>query len=218
MTDQLQPSRGRFISLEGIEGVGKSTQATFIAAWLRERSFEVVETREPGGTVLAEKIRSLLLGENIETPVAKAELLLMFAARAQHLEKVIQPALAKGHWVICDRFTDATLAYQGGGRGISTLLIREIAEWCHPETWPDLTLLFDMAPGASVDRRRRREQSDRFESEKLAFFERVRSAYLELAEAEPDRIRVIDASPSREFVSESLARILEEFLVSELTT
>jgi dTMP kinase len=184
---------GRFITFEGGEGVGKSTQIGRAAAWLREDGREVVVTREPGGTALAERLRDLLLAHGDEPMPASCELLLMFAARAAHLTNLIEPTLARGAWVLCDRFTDASYAYQGGGRGVPEPHIDALARLVHPSRAPDLTLLLD-APVATGLARAGARSPDRFEVERIDFFERVRRAYLERARREPQRIRVIDAA------------------------
>lgn len=202
--------RGRFLTLEGGEGVGKSTNVAFVARTLRARGIDVVTTREPGGTPLAEAIRGLLL-EVRDEPVAElTELLLMFAARAQHLERVIEPALARGQWVLCDRFTDATYAYQGGGRGLDSGAIATLERLVQGDLQPDLTLYLDLAPEAAEARLGDR-QRDRFEREQRAFFERVRRGYLARAQAHP-RIAVVDAGGSLPQVQASLAGVLEAFL------
>lgn len=207
--------RGRFITFEGIEGVGKSTQLELAAAGLRERGIAVVCTREPGGTPLAEKLRGLLL-ETGNGPMAVAtELLLLFAARASHVADLIAPALTAGRWVLCDRFTDATRAYQGGGRGVPVAAIEQLAEIAHPGLAPDLTLLFDAPPAVALGRARTRPgRPDRFEEEDLAFFERVRVAYLELSARDPARIRRIDALPPVARVAESVAAELDALLAA----
>ena len=190
--------RGRFITLEGVDGAGKSTHIPWIAERLRTGGREVVVTREPGGTPLAEKLRAMVLAEAMD-PVA--ETLLMFAARADHVQKVIAPALARNAWVVCDRFTDATLAYQGGGKGVSLDLIRRLAQAAHPGLEPDQTLVFDCSYEVSRSRLSASGRSlDRFEAEERAFFDRVRAAYRKLAGAEPGRITMIDASRSPEEV------------------
>ena len=184
--------RGRFITLEGVDGAGKSTHVAWIAERLREGAREVVVTREPGGTPFAEKLRALVLAEPME---ALAETLLMFAARADHVLNVIQPALARGAWVVCDRFTDATAAYQGAGKGVSRELIERLAQSVHPGLAPERTLVFDCTYEVSRSRLSATGRSlDRFEAEERAFFDRVRAAYRELARTEPARIRVIDGS------------------------
>jgi len=190
--------RGKFITLEGVDGAGKSTHIPWIAELLRARGREVVMTREPGGTPLAEKLRALVLAEPMD-PVA--ETLLMFAARADHVQQVIAPALARGAWVVCDRFTDATLAYQGGGKGVSTDLIRRLAQAVHPGLEPDQTLVFDCSYEVSRGRLSAAGRAlDRFEAEERAFFDRVRAAYRKLAGAEPDRITLVDGSKAPEKV------------------
>ena len=186
-------TRGRFITLEGLEGAGKSTQIATVQRIVEGAGFEVVVTREPGGTPLAERIRELVLSPRREAVPPLAELLLMFAARCLHLEGLVRPALARGAWVICDRFTDATIAYQGGGRGLPLELIRTLAQAAHGDLWPDLTLLLDVDPATGLARAGRRGAADRFEREELAFFERIRAAYLALAREAPRRIEVIDA-------------------------
>ena len=189
--------RGRFITFEGIEGVGKSTQLKHLAVQLGSDGREVIATREPGGTPFAEKIRALVLGAAGEAVPPVAELLLMFAARAVHTENLVRPALARGAWVVCDRYTDATFAYQGGGRGVPPADIQALADLAHRQLQPDLTLLLDAPVGVALARARGRSGAgDRIEAETSAFFERVRAAYLERAAAEPARIKRIDASLS----------------------
>ncbi|WP_438455210.1 dTMP kinase [Vreelandella venusta] len=208
--------RGRFITLEGGEGVGKSTNVAFVEAWLQERGIEVVRTREPGGTPRAEAIRGFLLDPSFDEPLhSDAELLLMFAARAQHLAQKIVPALERGAWVICDRFTDATFAYQGGGRGIETDRIAQLEQFVQKGLSPDLTLLLDMSPEAAKERlegrlRDQQTQRDRFEQEQVTFFEAVRRAYLERAAAAPQRFAIVDAGQALNQVQASLAQALEE--------
>ncbi|MEO1035483.1 MAG: dTMP kinase [Pseudomonadota bacterium] len=205
--------RGRFITLEGIEGVGKSTHVDFVAERLTEAGRVVLITREPGGTALAEQIRSVVLAPRDEQVEPLAEVLLMFAARRQHVARVIEPALAQGQWVICDRFTDATLAYQGYGRGFSLERIRTLADWCHADAWPDLTLLLDVSVATSVARRATRgSDADRFEAEQQRFFEAVRQGYLELAAAAPERFTVIDAEPPLDDVRNALRGALDQLL------
>lgn len=200
---------GRFITLEGIEGVGKSTQLQFIANWIKGRGEEVVITREPGGTRTGEAIRDVLLhGKDLQID-SGTELLLMFAARAQHLQQVIRPALAQGIHVLCDRFTDASYAYQGGGRGVPVEDIRELEVWVQRGLQPDLTLLFDASVRTGLARANRRGDPDRFEAETVGFFERARQTYLARAAAEPARFRVIDAEPEPEEVKKQIESILE---------
>lgn len=204
--------RPRFITIEGIEGVGKSTQMRFIAQWLARHGVEPEVTREPGGTPLAEQIRDLVLAPRDEPMPEMAELLLIFAARAVHLENRIRPALAAGRWVLCDRFTDATYAYQGAGRGLSLERIAELERLVQRGLNPDLTLLLDTEPETGLGRAHRRGEADRFEQEELGFFQRVRQGYLERARAEPQRIRVVDAGGSVEQVQQSIAEILTDVI------
>lgn len=205
---------GRFITLEGIEGVGKSTQLDHVAGWARTRGIEVVVTREPGGTPLAEAIRRLVLEPRSEPVDGTTELLLMFAARATHLANLIRPALRRGAWVICDRFTDATYAYQGGGRGLSRETIQALERLTLEGLEPDLTLLFDAPVKLGLERARGRGTDlDRFESETVAFFDKVRAEYLDIARRHPGRVKVIDATVSEERVSEQVQRVLAGFVV-----
>ncbi len=204
--------RGRFITLEGIEGGGKSSQMEPLRRALVELGIPVVTTREPGGSPVAEQIRGILLDRANAGMAAMTELLLMFAARAEHLEKVIVPALAQGDWVLCDRFTDATYAYQGGGRGMDGGRIALLEGLVQGELRPDLTLVFDLPPEVGLRRARGRGASDRFESERLAFFEAARSVYLERARAFPDCYRVLDATQSLESVTALVKRILTDFV------
>ncbi len=207
---------GKFISIEGIEGAGKSTQIAFIESYLTAQNKAVVLSREPGGTALGEQIRSLLLTPRDEGISDDAELLLMFAARAEHIAQVIRPALARGDWVICDRFVEATFAYQGGGRGIAPRRITQIADWTLQGLTTDLTLLFDLPVALGLSRvASRNEATDRFEQEKADFFEKVRANYLSQAHAEPNRIKIIDASHSLEKVQQSVATELNHLLEHE---
>lgn len=204
--------KGFFITLEGGEGVGKSTNLGYVRDRLVAAGKRVRVTREPGGTALGERLRALLLDHRGAGMAADTELLLMFAARAQHLAEVVRPALAAGEWVVCDRFTDATYAYQGGGRGVDTARIAVLEDWVQRGLRPDLTILLD-AP-AAVGRARvrgRGGEPDRFEREQLAFFERVRARYLELARDDPGRYRVIDAAQPLPEVQAGLRAVLEEF-------
>ena len=186
---------GRFITLEGIDGAGKSTHVPWIAGRLEATGHPIVTTREPGGTPLGEALRSLILREPM---THDSEALLMFAARREHLDRVIRPALSRGDWVLCDRFTDATYAYQGGGHGVDRTRIRELEQWLHGDCQPDITLLFDVPTGVSRARLERAQAEgrtlDKFEREAGAFFERVRNAYLERARDDPMRFRVIDST------------------------
>ena len=204
-------SEGSFITLEGIEGAGKSTIARWVCEWLRRRSLPVTLTREPGGTPLAERVRQIVLERGEEHLSAVTETLLMFVARGIHLENLIRPALARGEWIVCDRFTDATRAYQGGGRGVDAAWIESLAAQVHGDLQPDCTLLLDLPVPVSLARAksRRRGALDRFEAETQAFFERVRSAYLELARRDPRRIHIIDASAPLEAVERQVATVLE---------
>ncbi|MGH8445565.1 MAG: dTMP kinase [Solimonas sp.] len=200
--------RGRFITLEGGEGAGKSTQARFIRDWLVERGREVVLTREPGGSPLAEAIRSLVLGDWAEGVSPSTEVLLMFAARAAHWKTTILPALKAGRDVVCDRFVDSSYAYQGGGKGITDRRLRTLERLAVGSNKPDLTLLFDIEPELGLQRTRERGDENRFEQETLAFMERVRTTFLARAQAEPERFVVIDASREPEAVSAELAQLL----------
>ncbi|HEB67065.1 MAG TPA: dTMP kinase [Gammaproteobacteria bacterium] len=210
MSERIHP--GRFITVEGSEGVGKSSNLDFIESLLREAGKDVVRTREPGGTELGETLRGILLDARQKAICDDAELLLMFAARAQHLAEVIRPALAAGKWVLCDRFTDATYAYQGGGRGIPFDRIAVLEQWVQGDLRPDLTLLLDMPVEAGLARAGARSEPDRFEQEQTTFFERVRRAYLERARQAPDRFRIIDASPPLPEVQAQIRKALEPFL------
>ncbi|WP_156862351.1 dTMP kinase [Casimicrobium huifangae] len=189
--------RGKFITFEGIDGAGKSTHIESVRAFLAARGKTVVMTREPGGTELGEAIRGLFLDRSM-SPASEA--LLVFAARREHLERVVWPALERGDWVLCDRFTDATFAYQGGGREMGFDRIQVLADWVHPGFAPDLTLLFDLPPDAAHDRVAHRGELDRIESEVSDFHVRVRDAYLRRAAAEPDRIKVLSSDQSKETV------------------
>ncbi len=201
---------GRFITFEGVEGVGKSTQISRAAEHLRSRGIEPLVTREPGGTELAEKLRVLVLDPKHGPVGATAELLILFAARASHVAEVIRPALAADRCILCDRFTDTSEAYQGGGRGADPSWIRQLAEIVHPGLWPDLTLIFD-APATVTHARLsgRGADKDRIEAEGAAFFERVRNAYLAIAEREPRRVRIVDATRPAEDVAVDVARLLD---------
>lgn len=204
--------RGMFITVEGVEGVGKSTNLGFIQQLLIEAEKTVVMTREPGGTPLAEQVRELLLDARQHTMCDDTELLLMFAARAQHLAEVIRPGLETGNWVLCDRFTDATYAYQGGGRGIAMQRIADLENWVQGELRPDLTLLLDVPVEIGLARAEKRSTPDRFEQEKVAFFQRVRNSYLDLAKQHPERYRVIDATPALVEVQQQIRQALTEFI------
>ncbi len=200
--------RGHFITLEGIEGAGKTTHRDAVAGHLRDAGLDVLVTREPGGSDIAERIRCLLLDPANTGMHSQTELLLMFAARAEHLHRFILPALAAGSWVVCDRFTDATYAYQGGGRGVATAQVAALEQLVQGDHRPDLTLLFDLPAACGLARARGRSAPDRFESEQLQFFERVRAAYLTRAAAEPGRIVTIDAARERHAVAaDSIAAV-----------
>ncbi len=209
MSKDLQ---GRFITVEGTEGVGKSTNINFLCQLLKDKGIEIVLTREPGGTPLAEELRELLLTPREERVSQDTELLLMFAARAQHIENVIRPALARGAWVISDRFTDATFAYQGGGRGVEVESIRLLESLVQHGLHPDLTLLLDLDVEVGLQRASARSTPDRFEQEKVDFFGKVRAAYLERAKNEPNRFAVIDASCAIEEVQSQISAAVSEYL------
>jgi dTMP kinase len=201
---------GFFITIEGGEGAGKSTMMDRVADWLESRGHVVVRTREPGGTELAESLRTILLDRNNDSLCSLTELLLMFASRAQHLAEVIRPALARGETVLCDRFTDATWAYQGGGRQVPGEEIAALEQLVHGDLQPDLTLLLDLPVATGMKRASLRSDYDRFEAESLAFFERVRSAYLARAGEQSQRFEVIDASQEIEAVWEQIAAVLQQ--------
>jgi dTMP kinase len=186
--------RGKFITIEGIEGVGKSTNIDFLCPIIEERGITVVRTREPGGTPMAERIRQMLLEHGDEPLPDIAELLLFFASRSLHISNTIRPALAAGKWVVCDRFTDASRAYQGIGRGLGLEKINLLAAWVHADLQPDLTLLLDAPAELGKARAEKRGETDRIDAEEAAFYQRVRDGYLSLAAAEPERFAVIDAS------------------------
>ena len=206
--------QGKFITVEGSEGVGKSSNLAFIETYLTNVGINVLRTREPGGTPLGEAVRELLLDARQSAMCDDTELLLMFAARAQHLAEVIRPAIAAGQWVLCDRFTDATYAYQGGGRGVPMERIGILEDWVQGELRPDHTLLLDMPVAAGLERAGARSEPDRFEQEQQAFFERVRETYLARAKAEPNRFHIIDASPSLDKVQAQITSILKLILQS----
>jgi dTMP kinase len=210
----MMTTKAKFITLEGGEGVGKTTNVPFIKDYLLSQNIPVVVTREPGGTPLAEKIRDLLLHSNDEAVTSHAEILLMFAARAQHLNHVIKPALAQGQWVLCDRFTDATYAYQGGGRGMSLEAIQWLENFVQADLRPDLTLLLDVPVVTGMARAKNRAgQLDRFESEQLEFFNRVRQVYLNQAQQYPERIKIIKADQALTDVQQAIIGALKPLLV-----
>jgi len=200
----MQP--GKFITLEGVDGAGKSTHLDYLAEKIRARGVELVVTREPGGTLLGEKLRTLLLNDPMQPDT---ELMLMYAARAEHVAALIKPALARGAWVLSDRFADASYAYQCGGRGIDAVRLQALEDWTLAGFKPDLTLLFDVSAEVAEARRAQARAADRFEQEQAAFFTRVREAYLQRAKTEPERIRIIDASHSIESIRAELDRIME---------
>lgn len=199
----------RFVSIEGIEGAGKTTAMRAISDWVSARGGEVVQTREPGGTALGEELRSVLLSHRGDGMSALTEVLLMFAARAEHIERVIQPALDAGQWVISDRFTDASIAYQGAGRGLGMARVEALAQWLNARAQPDLTLWLDVPVATGLARAAGRSTPDRFEAEQGAFFEAVRAGYEWLAERYPQRIVRIDASTEPEQVSAAIEAALE---------
>jgi len=202
--------RGKFLSIEGTEGVGKSTNLVFVRDWLQAKGIDVVLTREPGGTPLAEEIRSLLLTKREEPVDETAELLLVFAARAQHIAQVIKPALEHGAWVLSDRFTDATYAYQGGGRGLSTNTISQLEILVQQELRPDLTLILDIDVEQGLNRARERGELDRFESEAISFFERVRCVYRERASSSPENYALINAGQDLPAVQADISATLSK--------
>ena len=201
----MEQARGKFITLEGVDGAGKSTHIPTIANMLRSKGHEVLVTREPGGTPLGEKLRELLLHESMHP---ETETLLMFAARREHLEQVILPALARGAVVLSDRFTDATFAYQFGGRGVAADKVRQLESWVQESLQPDLTLLFDVPVAVSVQRLAGARDPDRFERENADFFERIRQAYLERARDFPERFRIVDSSRSLDEITRELEQLI----------
>lgn len=208
--------RGKFITLEGSEGVGKSTNLQFMCEWLQDHGIPYVCTREPGGTPLAEALRQILLQPREEAFDPLAELLIVFAARAQHLAGCIKPALNAGIWVLCDRFTDATYAYQGGGRGLDNAAIQLLETLVQKDLRPDAVVVLDVSPEVGLQRARGRSEPDRFESEHTQFFERVRSTYLTRANADPDRYFVVDAGQTLNDVQRDIAEVLYRILSSNV--
>ena len=214
-------ARGKFITFEGLDGCGKSTQLEKLAAVLRRQGIDVVTTREPGGTAVGERIRAVLLDSRTAGLNAHAEMALMFASRAQQIAQVILPALEAGQWVLCDRFTDSTEAYQGGGRQLGSEAVLRLHQVLCRGIWPDLTILMDTDVSASVARARRRNQAaaqeesdeNRFEKESHAFFTRVRNAFLEIARREPQRVALVDARSPREVVHPEIVQIVRERLM-----
>ena len=207
-----QRHEGRFITIEGIEGVGKTTNIEWIKQCLSERGIPHLHTREPGGTALAEQIRELLLTPREEKMADMTELLLVFAARAQHLEQLVKPALGAGTWVICDRFTDATYAYQGGGRGLDMQAIATLETLVQGQLRPDLTLILDIDPATGLARARQRSAPDRFEQEAISFFSKVRDTYLARARRTPDTYMVVDAGQSLPDVQADIKAGLNTFI------
>jgi dTMP kinase len=206
MSAPTTPTRGRVITFEGIDGAGKSTQIAMLAETLRARAINVLLSREPGGTPLGEKLRDVLLGMDMH---ADTEAMLMFAARREHLAAVIEPALAAGTWVVCDRFTDATYAYQVGGRGLEAARFEALEAWVHPDFQPDLTFLFDLPPALAATRRMvAGGEPDRFERERRDFFERVRAAYLGRARRAPGRFHIVDATQEPQAIAAGIAAIV----------
>ena len=203
---------GKFISIEGSEGVGKSTNISFISNYLKNKNLTTIETREPGGTKTAEEIRQVLLNTEGETVPEIAELLLFFAARSFHVENLIKPAIQKGHYVICDRFSDASIAYQGYGRGFNIKDINKIASWVHAKVQPDLTILLDAPAEIGMQRAKKRGAIDRMESEDISFYERVRNGYLTLASEHKERFVIIDATQSLKSVQAEIAFHLDVLL------
>ena len=200
--------RGRFITFEGIDGSGKSTHIDTVAEALRTRGVTARVTREPGGTPVGEALRELVINQAM---TRETETMLMFAARAEHLAQVIRPALAAGQWVLCDRFTDATYAYQAGGRGVDERSIAELEQWVHPDLQPDLTILFDVAPEVAAKRLAQARSADRFEAEPIAFFGAVRAMYLKRAAANPARFVVVNSEQASESVREQLQSLMRQW-------
>ncbi|MCK5647244.1 MAG: dTMP kinase [Gammaproteobacteria bacterium] len=202
--------KGKFITIEGSEGSGKSTNIRFVQDYLSSKNIEFISTREPGGTPVAEKIRDLLL-DNANTSLCDdAELLLMFAARSQHLNELIIPALESGKWVISDRFTDASYAYQGGGRGLSWQKIAQLEQWVQGSLRPDATILLDIPVELGMERVRERGETDRFEQEQLGFFNRIRESYLKLARENPERFHIVNTQPAIEDVHKQLIQVMDK--------
>lgn len=204
--------QGQFITVEGSEGVGKSTNINHILMRLEQQNIEVVQTREPGGTPLGEEVRELLLDHRHTGMSEDAELMLMFAARAEHLAQVIRPALEAGKWVLCDRFTDASHAYQGGGRGIDQQRIAALESWVQQGLQPDFTLLLDIEPEVGLERAGKRGALDRFEKEEMSFFHRVRQGYLDRAKQFPERFHIVDAGQTLNQVQQSIDKHLTPFI------
>jgi dTMP kinase len=202
--------KGKFITIDGVEGAGKSTQITFIYEYLQSKGVNVVLTREPGGTDLGEKIRELLLNTKTKSMHGDSELLLMFSARNEHIHNKIIPALNNGDWVLSDRFTDASYAYQGGGRGLDIKRIEQLEKWVLQDLTPDMTLLLDIPVAQGMERIKSRGKKDRIELEEIDFFERVRQAYIARSKKYPERIKLIDSSKTKEHTSMQIAQILAD--------
>lgn len=212
MTEQAI-QKGKFITIEGGEGAGKSTNIEFIKGYIEDNGIDLVCTREPGGTLYAEKIRDLLLSHEAESLAPNAELLLIFAARAQHLSEFILPALERGQWVLCDRFTDATYAYQGAGRNLGYEPVSTLETFVQGDMRPDLTLILDIPVELGMSRVEQRGEKDRFETEQIEFFETIRQAYLNVAAENSQRYKVIDTSQSLQQVQQDIAAIINETLI-----
>lgn len=206
----ITQKKGKFITIEGSEGSGKSTNIQFVYDYLKEKNIPFIVTREPGGTPIAEKIRELLLDTKNSLLCSDAELLLVFAARAQHLQERIIPALEAGQWVVSDRFTDASYAYQGGGRGLSWHKIAQLEQWVQGDLRPDATILLDIPVEQGMQRIQQRGEKDRFEQEQLAFFQRIRDSYLKLAKENPERFYIINTLPTIEEVHKQLYAVMEQ--------
>ena len=209
-------TQGKFLTVEGVEGGGKSTNIQYIADFLENKNIPFIVTREPGGTEISEAIRHLLLSSDLPAMHSDTELLLMFAARAEHLHKKILPALQSGQWVLCDRFTDASYAYQGGGRGIALQKIATLETWVQGDLRPDATLLFDLEADIGLKRTQKRGAADRFEEEAIDFFNAVRKQYLQMAQDAPQRYHIIQAQYDLSTVQKQLARTMETLLQSTL--
>ncbi len=212
MTQRSRPPRGLFITLEGIEGCGKSTQAKLLGAYLRSHGYVTVETREPGGTPVAEKIRSVMLDRTSEPVAPETEAFLVFAARRQHVAQVIEPALAQGTIVLCDRFSDSTLAYQGYARGLTVSMLERLNRLATHTITPDLTLLLDLPVATGLARRRSATNQNRLDRESLRFHQKVRAGFLDLVKRHPKRIKVVSARASKETVARAVARIVAPML------
>ncbi|MBE9526911.1 MAG: dTMP kinase [Proteobacteria bacterium] len=202
--------KGKFITIEGSEGAGKSTNIQYIQDYLQAKNIDFIATREPGGTPIAEKIRDLLLDKKNTSLCEDTELLLMFAARSQHLNELIIPALEAGKWVLSDRFTDATYAYQGGGRGLAKNKISQLEQWVQGDLRPDATILLDIPVELGMERVRNRGETDRFEEEQMSFFKRIRDTYLQLAKDNPQRFHIINTEPAIDEVYQQLKLVLDQ--------